>query len=130
MLVRMFPDVIDLKPAALIILAGTNDVARNTGPVTLTMIAENIQAMTQLAQAHGIKVILCSVMPISDYTTRKQSERRPPADILKLNAWMREYAAKAKAIYADYYTAVADEKGMLKQGISNDGLHPRRRDTS
>lgn len=124
MLVRMFPDVIDLKPAALILLAGTNDIARNTGPVTLPMIAENVQAITELAQAHGVKVILCAVMPVSDYTPRRQTERRPPADILKLNAWLRDYAPKANAVYADYYGAVVDEKGMLRQGLSNDGLHP------
>src|SRR5690242_6232262 len=78
MLVRLYPDVIDLKPAALIILAGTNDIARNTGPETLTMIEENFQAMTELAQAHGIKVILCSVLPVSDYTPHKQTPGRPP----------------------------------------------------
>jgi lysophospholipase L1-like esterase len=124
MLVRMYPDVIDLKPAALIILAGTNDISRNTGPVTITMIEENFQAMTELAQAHGIKVILCSVMPVSDYTKNKQTVARPPADILKLNAWMREYAAKAHAVFADYYAATVDEKGMLRDGYSDDGLHP------
>ena len=124
MLVRMFPDVIALKPAALIVLAGTNDIARNTGPTTLTMIADNFQAITELAQAHGIKVILCSVLPVSDYTARKQTERRPPADILKLNAWIKEYAAKSNAIFADYYSATVDEKGMLRDGDSGDGLHP------
>jgi lysophospholipase L1-like esterase len=124
MMVRMFPDVIALKPAALLIYAGTNDIAGNTGPSTLTMIEDNLQAMTELAQAHGIKVILCSVTPISDYTPRKQSVQRPPADILKLNAWMREYAAKANAVFADYYAALVDESGMLKSGYSGDGLHP------
>jgi lysophospholipase L1-like esterase len=124
MLVRMFPDVIDLKPAAVVILAGTNDVARNTGPMMLTMIEENIQAMTELAHAHGIRVVLCSVTPIADYSRTKMSEGRPPADILKLNAWMKTYAAQARAVYADYFTALADEKGMLKAGISQDGLHP------
>ncbi len=124
MLVRLFPDVIDLKPAALIILAGTNDIARNTGPETLTMIEENFQAMTELAQAHGIKVILCSLTPVSDYTARKQTVRRPPPDILRLNAWLRDYAARANAVFADYYPAVVDEKGMLRDGLSQDGLHP------
>jgi lysophospholipase L1-like esterase len=124
MLVRMYPDVIDLKPAAVILLAGTNDIARNNGPMTLTMIEENIAAITELAQLHGIKVILCAVMPISDYTQRKQTEHRPPADILSLNTWMRDYAAKMKAVYADYYAAVVDDKGMLRQAISGDGLHP------
>jgi len=124
MLVRMFPDVIDLKPAVMVIFAATNDIARNTGPVTLTMIEENFQAMTELAQAHGIKVVLCSVTPIIDYTQRKQSEGRPPADILKLNAWLREYAEKTGSGFANYYAALVDEKGMLKDGYSNDGLHP------
>jgi lysophospholipase L1-like esterase len=124
MLVRMFPDVIDLKPAAVIIFAGTNDIARNTGPETFAMIEENFQAMTELAQAHGIKVILCSITPIADYGPTKMSETRPPADILKINAWMKEYAAKAHAVYCDYFSAVVDDKGMLKPGISRDGLHP------
>jgi len=124
MLVRMFPDVIDLKPAALIILAGTNDIARNTGPETAAMIEENFQAMTELAQAHGIKVILCSVTPIADYGPNKMSEGRPPADILKINAWLKDYAERSHSVYADYFSALADESGMLKAGISRDGLHP------
>ena len=124
MLVRMYPDVIALKPAALILLAGTNDIARNNGPQTLEQIAGNFQAITELAQLHGIKVILCTVMPVSDYTERKQVARRPPADILKLNAWIKEYAAKKGALVADYYQATADEKGLLKDGFSGDGLHP------
>ena len=124
MLVRMFPDVIDLKPAAVIILAGTNDIARNTGPETPTMIEENFQAMTELAQAHGIKVILCSITPIADYGRAKMSEGRPPSDILKLNAWLKDYAARAHALYADYFAALVDDQGMLKPGISADGLHP------
>ena len=124
MLVRMYSDVISLKPAALIILAGTNDIARNTGPATLTQVADSFRAMTELAQAHGIKVILCTVMPVSDYTQRKQTERRPPADILKLNAWLKEYAAGKGVIIADYYAATVDDKGFLKDGFSGDGLHP------
>ena len=124
MLVRMFPDVIDLKPAAVIILAGTNDSSRNTGPMTPTMIEENLQAMTELAQAHGIKVVLCSILPIADYGPNKMSEGRPPADILKINTWMKAYAAKAHAIYADYFSATVDGAGSLKPGISRDGLHP------
>jgi lysophospholipase L1-like esterase len=124
MLVRMFPDVIDLKPAAMIILAGTNDIARNTGPETLTMIEDNFEAVSELARAHQIKVILCLLTPISDYTENKQTEHRPPADILKLNAWLRDYAAKTQATVADYYSALVDDKGMLKDGYSQDGLHP------
>ncbi len=124
MLVRMFPDVIDVKPEAVIILAGTNDIARNTGPETSTMIEENFQAMAELAQAHGIKVIFCLLTPVSDYTASKQTEHRPPADILKLNAWLRDYAAARHVDVADYYSALADDKGMLRDGYSNDGLHP------
>jgi lysophospholipase L1-like esterase len=123
MLVRMYPDVIDLKPAAMILLAGTNDIAQNTGPETLAMIQSNIQAITELAQLHGIKVILCSLTPVSDYT-RAQTAKRPPADILKLNGWLRDYAAKTGATFADYYAALVDEKGMLRNGFSEDGLHP------
>jgi len=107
------------------------------------MIEQNFMAMTELAQAHNIKVVLCSVMPISDYPAlnpptgtgrggavpiapvrRKQTDIRPPADILRLNAWLKEYAAKVHAVYADYYTATVDEKGWLKETISADGLHP------
>jgi len=124
MLVRMYPDVIDLKPAAMILLAGTNDIARNNGPTTLAMIEENVMAITELAKAHGIKVILCSVTPIADYGRQKMSEGRPPSDILKVNTWMKEYAGKVGAIYADYFSALVDDKGMMKPGISMDGLHP------
>ena len=146
MLVRMYPDVIDLKPAAMIVLAGTNDIARNTGPMTAELIEENIMAMTELAQHHGMKVILCSVLPVSDYPFLKQqsagsvatpagpgrgpiprakmTDGRPPADIVKLNSWMKEYAARVNATYADYFTPLVDEKGWLKDGVSDDGLHP------
>jgi len=116
MLLRLFPDVIALKPKAIILLAGTNDIARNTGPVTLTHIAYNIQAITELAQKHGIKVILCSLLPVSDYTARPQTANRPPADVLKLNAWIKEYAAQSGAVFADYHAAFADAKGWLKEG--------------
>ena len=142
MLVRMYPDVIDLKPAVMVLLAGTNDIARNTGPMTSEMIQENIMAMTELAQHHAIKVILCSILPVSDYPFLKQqsgqaaasagpaassvkmTDGRPPADILKLNAWMKDYAARANAIYVDYFKPVVDEKGWLKDAYSGDGLHP------
>lgn len=142
MLVRMYPDVIDLKPAAMVVLAGTNDVAQNTGPETITMIEENLMAMTELAQKHGIKVILCSLTPVSDYTMmtpgrgapplaagatpahRIQTVGRPPADILRLNAWIKSYAASVGATYCDYYSAVVDPSGFFKEGFSNDGLHP------
>jgi len=143
MLVRMYPDVIALKPAAVVILAGTNDIARNNGPQTLDMIQQNIMAMTELAQGHGIKVLLSAITPISDNPApaagraagaapgraggpppRKQSEQRPPSDILKLNAWLKDYAAKNNATYVDYYSATVDAQGEFKNGFTNDGLHP------
>jgi len=141
MLVRMFPDVIDLKPAAIVILAGTNDIAQNTGPETATMVQENLMAMTELAQKHGIKVILCAVTPISDYALMPsdwdpppspeathpkliQSVQRPPAQILQLNIWIKSYAASVGAVYADYFSVVVDGSGMLKESLSHDGLHP------
>jgi len=149
MLVRMYPDVIDLKPAAMVVLAGTNDVAGNTGPSTAEMIEQNIMAMTELAQHHGIKVVLCAVLPVSDYPFLaqqsgrgpqpapgagagrggpqpriKMTENHPASDILKLNAWMKAYAARVNAGFADYYSALVDERGWLKDGYSADGLHP------
>jgi lysophospholipase L1-like esterase len=137
MLVRMYPDVIDLKPAAVVIFAGTNDIAQNNGPQTIEMIEENLMAMTELAQGHGIKVVLCSLTPISDHAQppagrnggpapapRNQSTHRPPADILALNAWIKDYASRVKAPYVDYYSATVGPDGMFKDGISNDGLHP------
>jgi lysophospholipase L1-like esterase len=145
MLVRMYPDVINLKPAAMVLLAGTNDIARNNGPVTLAMIEEDIMAMTELAQLHGIKVLLSSVMPISDYpylsqqnapaapvvpggrgapARQKMTEGRPPSDILRLNAWMKDYAGRVNATYVDYFSATVDDRGWLRDGISADGLHP------
>jgi lysophospholipase L1-like esterase len=90
MLVRMYPDVINLKPAAMVLLAGTNDIARNTGPMTAEMIQQNIMGMTELAQHHGIRVILCAVLPVSDYAKVKMTDGRPPADILKLNALLKD----------------------------------------
>jgi lysophospholipase L1-like esterase len=124
MLARWFEDVINLKPAAVLIYAGTNDIARNTGPQTIEMVEENFQAMTELARLHGIKVILCAVTPVSDYGPRKMTEGRPPADILNINEWLKAYAAKTNSVYADYFTALVDDKGFMKEGFSRDGLHP------
>ncbi len=124
MLARFYRDVVNLKPAAVILLAGTNDIARNTGPETAEMIQDNFRAMAELAKAHNIKVIFCSVMPVSDYGRTRQTERRPPADILKLNAWLRDYAAGNGIVYADYFSPLVDDKGLLRQGFSEDGLHP------
>ncbi len=127
MLVRMYPDVIRLEPAAIIILAGTNDIARNTGPETLQMVEDNFRGMCELAGRHDIKVVLCLLTPVSDYTKYKQTSHRPPSDILQLNDWLRSFAAEMHAQVADYYSALVDGRGMLKEGFSDDGLHPNAR---
>jgi len=116
MLVRFFPDVINLHPAAVVIMGGINDIARNTGPETLEMIGDNIRAMCELAQKHDIKVVLGLVLPVSDYTQHKQTEHHPLSDIVKMNEWIRAYAAGIHAEVADYYSVLADSKGMLKEG--------------
>lgn len=127
MLVRMFQDVIDLQPAAVVFLGGTNDIARNTGPETARMVEQNIEAITELAQAHHIKPILCSLTPVSNYTSYQQTPQRPPSQIVQLNAWIKNYAAEANATFCDYYSALVDGNGMLRKGYSNDGLHPNDR---
>jgi lysophospholipase L1-like esterase len=124
MLVRLFPDVINLHPSVVIILAGTNDIARNTGPQTIGMIQDNFRAIVELLQKHNIAVVLCSLTPISDYTRAKQSVQRPPSDIQALNNWLKNYAEQVHASYVDYYSALADVGGFLKEGHSGDGLHP------
>lgn len=122
MLVRFRQDVIALKPRVVVILAGTNDIAGNTGPSTLEMIEDNLASMTELAQANGIKVVLSSVLPVFDYPWKPGLE--PATKIVALNAWIRDYAARHRAIYLDYYTAVADERGGMRSNLSTDGVHP------
>lgn len=130
MLIRFRPDVIDLKPKVVVILAGTNDISGNTGPMTLDAIENNIRSMAELAVAHKIRVVLASVLPISDYNKNNQGNQivrsvaRPPEKILALNKWMKEYAAANKLTYLDYFSATADDKGFLRADIANDGLHP------
>ncbi len=123
MLIRFRPDVIDLKPKVVVILAGTNDIAGNTGPMTLEQTEGNLASMAQLAQANGIKVVLASVTPVCDCFT-SQTVRRPPAKILELNRWIKDYCEKNGAVYLDYYSAMADDKGFLKKSLTHDGLHP------
>jgi lysophospholipase L1-like esterase len=129
MLIRFRPDVIALKPKVVVILAGTNDLAGNTGPTTLQAIEDNLISMAELANANGIRVVLSSVLPVSDYEIRDgkpliQTVRRPPAQILELNNWMKEYARAHRLVYLDYFSAMVDDKGFLKDELSNDGLHP------
>jgi lysophospholipase L1-like esterase len=133
MLIRFRPDVIALQPNVVVILAGTNDIAGNTGPMTLAAIEDNLTSMFDLAHANGIRVVLASLLPISDYEKNKdgqpiiRSKQRPPEQITSLNSWMKKFAAVHGGIYLDYYSAMADEKGFLKEELSEDGLHPNQK---
>lgn len=129
MLIRFRRDVIELRPKVVVILAGTNDIAGNTGPTTLEAIEDNLASMAELATAHGIRVVFASVLPVSDYELRDgkqimQTVRRPPEKILALNKWLKEYAATHRHGYLDYFSATVDDKGFLKDELSDDGLHP------
>jgi len=122
MLVRFRPDVINLKPALVIILAGTNDIAGNTGPSTLEMIMDNLISMTELAKANNIKVVLSSVLPAFDYPWKPGME--PAPKIVKLNEMIKKYADANKIVYLDYFSAMVDERNGLKKELSADGVHP------
>ncbi|KPJ86783.1 MAG: acylhydrolase [Gemmatimonas sp. SG8_17] len=122
MLVRFRQDVIALEPAVVVILAGTNDIAGNTGPSTQAMIEDNLISMVELAQANGIHVVLSSVLPANDYPWRPGLE--PALKIVALNRWMRGYASTHNAVYLDYHSAMADERQGLKAELSEDGVHP------
>ena len=129
MLIRFRTDVIQLQPRVVVILAGTNDIAGNTGPTTLAAIQNNLRSMAEIATANGIRVVLASLLPVSDYEIRDgkpivQTVRRPPDQILALNEWIKDYAQDRSHIYLDYFSAMADDKGFLKDELSNDGLHP------
>lgn len=123
MLIRFRPDVLALKPKAVVILAGTNDIAGNTGPMSLEEIEGNLTSMAELAKANGIRVVLASVMPVCDYI-RPQTDRRPPEKIRALNEWIRSYAQSNNLVYLDYYSAMLDEKQMFRKELTYDGLHP------
>jgi lysophospholipase L1-like esterase len=122
MLIRFRSDVIDLKPKVVVILAGTNDIAGNTGPMTLKAIQNNLVSMAELAQANNIRVVLASLLPVNDYK-RMRTDVRSPEKIVALNIWIKDYATKNGHIYLNYYAALLDNKGMLKDELSNDGLH-------
>lgn len=122
MLVRFRQDVVALKPAVVVILAGTNDIAGNTGPATIEMIVDNIVSMSEIAKANGIRVVLASVLPVFDYPWKRGLE--PAPQITALNARLRQYAATSGAVYLDYHSRMADERGGLPVELARDGVHP------
>ncbi len=122
MLVRFMPDVVKLNPKAVVILAGTNDIAGNTGFSSVEMITNNIKAMAQLAEANNIKVILASILPVYDYPWRPGLE--PVQKIAEINTWLKNYAAQNSHTYLDLFTPLKDEKEALPKQYSEDGVHP------
>ncbi len=128
LLVRFHQDVIALHPKVVVILAGTNDIAGNTGPTTLEDIQANFTSMVELARANGIRVVLSSVLPVHNYTpgSALTFPLRPPEQIAALNKWLQVYAAATGSVYLDYATAMSDASGLLKQELAPDGLHPTK----
>ena len=128
MLLRFRNDVIALSPKAVVILAGTNDIAGNTGPISIEDIQGNFTSLVELARAHGIRVVLSSVLPVHNYTAEAETRfpRRPPEQIAALNKWLKQYAAASGSVYLDYAAAMTDDKGLLKRELAEDGLHPNR----
>ena len=122
MLVRFNQDVVALKPKVVVILAGTNDIAGNTGPSTIEMIENNLRSMAEIAKANGIRVVMSSVLPVYDYPWRPGLE--PAPKIMALNAWMKDYAAKTGATYLDYHSAMQDERHGMRAGLASDEVHP------
>ncbi len=124
MLLRFRADVVALRPAAVHILAGTNDIAGNTGPTTVDMFKHNVMSMVELAQASNIQVLLGSIPPAATFSW--QPDMKPAPRIRELNEWMREYAAQQDVVYIDYHAALAGPAGELRSELGNDGVHPNR----
>jgi lysophospholipase L1-like esterase len=133
MLLRFRADVIEVQPKAVVILAGTNDVAGNAGPVSVGQIQDNLASMAELGRAHGIKVVLASILPVSDDKkdanglALTRTSQRPTATIRALNRWLVEYAAKNGHTYLDYFSATADASSLFRPELNDDGLHPNAR---
>jgi lysophospholipase L1-like esterase len=132
MLLRFRSDVLALKPKVMILLAGINDIGANTGPITLEETEGNIASIVELAQLHNIKVVLCSVLPVSDYhfdgkdPRGPQTLKRPLDKIRALNRWIKQYAQNHNLIFVDYFNALVDDNGKLSCKLSNDDLHPNK----
>ena len=128
MVVRFRQDVIDLHPKVVVILAGTNDIAGNSGPTTNHDIESNLEDFAELAKLHNIHVVFASLLPVNNYTERSKEffAQRPMDRILDLNNWLKEYSARNHLVYLNYFGAVVEDKGMLKRDLSEDGLHPNK----
>lgn len=128
MFLRFRQDVIALQPKVVVILAGTNDIAGNTGPISLADIQANFITLAELAHQHGIKVVYSSVTPVHEYTESAGDmfTQRPPEKILALNAWLKDFCASGACLYLDYFSAMVDEKGFMKKDLADDGLHPNK----
>jgi lysophospholipase L1-like esterase len=126
MLVRFRQDTIDLQPKVIVILAGTNDIAGNTGPMRLEDIEANFASMAELARTHDIHVVFSSILPVHNYTPRSQDlfAQRTPEKILQLNGWLKAYCAANHHTYLDYFSAMVNDQGLLKRELADDGLHP------
>lgn len=122
MLLRFRQDVVNLHPAVVLILGGTNDIAGNTGVTTLPMIEDNLRSMTELASANGIRVILGSLLPVSDYPWRPGL--RPAAKVRSLNGWMKTYAQSIGVTYVDFHSALSNAQGGMDAVLASDGVHP------
>ena len=121
-LLRFRQDVIDLHPAVVVILAGTNDIAQNTGPMTLEQSLGNIISMAELAKANHIRVVISSVLPAYDFPWHHGLD--PAGKIVQLNTMLKDYAGKNHIVYLDYFSAMADERNGLPESLSKDGVHP------
>jgi lysophospholipase L1-like esterase len=128
MLVRFRQDVIDLQPKVVVILAGTNDIAGNTGPISNEAIERNFESFAELARAHDIRVVFASLLPVNNYTPRSEElfASRPMDRIVALNRWLRDYCAAHGAVYIDYFAAMLDDRGLLRRELADDGLHPNK----
>ncbi len=128
MLVRFREDVVNLEPKAVIILAGTNDVAGNTGPISNEDIEANLASLAELARAHNIRIVFSSILPVHNYTPKAQDffAQRPMDRILALNKWLKGYCAENNLVYLDYFDSMVDDKGLLKRDLADDGLHPNK----
>jgi lysophospholipase L1-like esterase len=126
MLVRFRQDVINLHPAVLVVLAGTNDIAGVTGRTRNEDLESNYSDMAELARAHQIRVVFASLLPVNNYTqeAKESFALRPRVRLSAVNAWLRDYCAKNGLVYLDYAAALVDDRGMLKRELSDDGLHP------